>query len=157
MIQRVQSIFMFLGIVAILLVLFFPIWHKTNPDTQEVAQLNVMSLSYQKSGTVVKNTTTAYLVGLVFGSVALGFYSIFSYKNRLKQLRLNLVNIVFIMLILGLFVYFSYQGELLLPKPEKGAYGFSFFMPAVTVLFYSLANRFIRRDEALVRSADRLR
>lgn len=40
---------------------------------------------------------------------------------------------------------------------SEGTYGWGLALPLIGVLFIFLANRAIRKDEALVRSADRLR
>ena len=40
---------------------------------------------------------------------------------------------------------------------NPGGYQFGLFLPAIALFFNSLALRFIRKDEKLVRSMDRLR
>jgi hypothetical protein len=39
----------------------------------------------------------------------------------------------------------------------KGEYGYAMWLPAIAMLSNLVANRFIRKDEKLVRDADRLR
>ncbi|MFY7787454.1 MAG: DUF4293 family protein, partial [Thermoflexibacteraceae bacterium] len=48
MIQRVQSIFLFLIGVCMVVMLFVPIWTKENAATQEIAKLTALQLTYQK-------------------------------------------------------------------------------------------------------------
>jgi len=59
---------------------------------------------------------------------------------------------------LGLAVFFVNEGNALVGGPEDGAdFGIGFFLPVVALVLNALANRFIQRDERLVRDADRLR
>jgi len=51
-------------------------------------------------------------------------------------------------------VYFASQ---LAETYPGGKYGFGLYLPGIAVIGNLLANRFIRRDEKLVREADRLR
>jgi hypothetical protein len=63
--------------------------------------------------------------------------------------------------VLALILFFSRQGEDLLPQTNQIAgfenYEMGFFLVIIAMICNILANRFIRRDEKLVRSADRMR
>ena len=85
-------------------------------------------------------------------SAVLAIYSIFKYRN-LQQL-LNWLNIVINFTLLGIFVYrmLNSPGESFIS--EKGVGGFA---PVLSIVFLFMANKAIRRDEKLVKSADRLR
>jgi Domain of unknown function (DUF4293) len=157
MIQRIQSVFLFLVMVAMTLMLFFPLWEKQNLKTAEKATLSVLQLAYQKPQQAAQTQTTVYLAGLAGLSILLAGLSLFSYKNRKLQVMINLFNTFLLTLALIGCAYLSLQGEKMLALPERGQYLFGFFMPAVAVVCNALATRFIRRDEQLVRSVDRLR
>ncbi|MCS6966964.1 MAG: DUF4293 domain-containing protein [Cytophagales bacterium] len=157
MIQRIQSVFLFLVMVSMTLMLFFPLWHKQNLPTSEKAQLTVKALYYEKNGTTLFHRTTIYLgIGAAL-SIVLAGTSLVSYKNRRLQVLINLVNTLIIVGVLIGQVWLSFQGEKLFLPHTRGYYGFGFYMPAVALFWNALANRFIRRDEMLVRSMDRLR
>jgi hypothetical protein len=47
--------------------------------------------------------------------------------------------------------------ESLLQPELQGNYLMGFYLPVVALLFNLLSNRFIRKDEMLVKSADRIR
>lgn len=157
MIQRIQTVFLFLSIVAVVVMLFAPLWTKTNPQTGDLAQLTPMSLTYTQKAAVVSQQSSVYITVLAFVSIAFAFLSIFTYKNRMRQVLYNLLNILVLIAVLGCLIYFSMKGEKLFAEPVQGSFGLGYFMPAVAVLMNSLANRFIRRDEKLVKSVDRLR
>ena len=80
-------------------------------------------------------------------SVVLLLYSIFLFSNRKKQLLIN--NIAKFFLSATFFILFFAKGE---GMPKEGM--FVFIIPYILIL---LANRFIKKDERLVQSADRLR
>ena len=73
-------------------------------------------------------------------------------------MKLGLLNSLVMAALMGCAFYFSsYVGEDLIKTQEQGEYLSGFYLPAVGLLMNVLANRFIKRDEDLVRSMDRLR
>jgi len=87
----------------------------------------------------------AYITILVSSFLLL--YSIFLFKNRKKQLLFNQISKF--LLSVTFFILFFTKGDLF---PARGM--FVFIIPYVLIL---LANRFIKKDEKLVQSADRIR
>ena len=162
MIQRVQSIFLFVLGTCMILSLLFTSWQKTNTSTQEQATLNPFYLTYTKGGQLVNSTPTFYIAILAVASALIAFYSISRFRNRLLQIKLGALNSLVMAGVLGLNLYFSRQGEEILPQVNQATTGFEnykigFFLIIVAMICNILANRFIRRDENLVRSADRMR
>lgn len=99
--------------------------------------------------------TTEILVGMV-SVVLIGILTIlaiFSYKKRILQIRLNLVNLMINILLIGFFGYVTLTspGGIL---PEKGV---GLFILALNSMLLLLANRNISKDEKLVKSVDRIR
>tara|TARA_B100000900_G_C20577038_1_gene715771 strand:- start:1 stop:342 length:342 start_codon:yes stop_codon:yes gene_type:complete len=74
-------------------------------------------------------------------------YSIFLFKKRKKQLLFNQISKF--LLSVTFFILLFTKGELF---PARGM--FVFIIPYVLII---LANRFIKKDEKLVQSADRIR
>ena len=87
-------------------------------------------------------------------SAVLAIYSIFKYKKRSVQQWLNWLNILINFTLLGIFVYrmLNSPGESFISEKGVGV-----FVPVLSIVFLFLANKAIRRDEKLVKSADRLR
>ena len=93
---------------------------------------------------------------ILFGlSFTFSIISIFSYKKRQNQFVLNRLNMIFNLILLSLFVYRSLNlsGEAQVVS-EKGI---GMFLPILTIILLVLANNFIKKDEDLVKSVDRLR
>ncbi|GET45819.1 DUF4293 domain-containing protein [Capnocytophaga felis] len=136
MIQRIQSVYML--IVAVVSGVF-PL---------------IFSL-YTQAGTVVFAYRNDIASGILFAiSAVLAIYGIFKFKTRQTQFVLNRLNILINLTLLGIFVYrvLTSSGESLIS--EKGV---GIFLPVLSIVFLFLANQAIRRDENLVKSADRLR
>ena len=87
-------------------------------------------------------------------SAVVALYTIFKYKRRNIQQLLNWLNIVINFTLLGIFVYrmLNSPGESFISEKGVGV-----FVPVLSIVFLFLANKAIRRDEKLVKSADRLR
>ena len=146
MIQRIQSIFLFLAGGASFSVLGFPF--ATTDQPQSTSELFADS---------VYNTQDNIALMVFFGLAGLlAIADIFMYNNRPLQIRLGIFAFIanVIGLVLGIYLLmaegdnFSYQ----IVDDGLGAY-----LPIVAGILLLLAIRFIRKDEKLVRSADRLR
>lgn len=163
MIQRIQTVFLFLIAIAMICVLFLPIWSKTDTNGQEYV-LNAFSLAATTAATtsgttaasVSKATVAIAVLSILAALVAL--YEIFQYKNRLTQMKLGFLNTLLLAAVMGsCFYYVNYVGEEMLKSETRGEYEAGFYLPLLALALNALANRFIRRDEQLVRSVDRLR
>lgn len=163
MIQRVQSIFLLLVAISMIVMNFFPLWEKVDMDKGEKATLGTYELKYERFNEqtsdieVVSQSGTYYIALLSVIAAALAAYSIFRYDNRLTQIKLGALNSLIIGGTLGVTVYFIFDAETLLLPQQQGNYLPGFYFTAAALFFNALANRFIRRDERLVRSADRIR
>ncbi|WP_281226146.1 DUF4293 domain-containing protein [Flavobacterium aquiphilum] len=137
MIQRIQTIYLFLAFLMVgILPFVFPLW----------------TLSDGKDYYFMQNQFYVILFGL---SAAVTIYSIISYKKRQTQFVANRLNIVLNLILLGLFVYHSLNlsGE----APVVSEKGIGMFLPILTIVLLVLANKGIKKDEDLVKSVDRLR
>ncbi|MCS7004073.1 MAG: DUF4293 domain-containing protein [Cytophagales bacterium] len=158
MIQRVQTIFMFLAAVSMFSLLFVKIWGKTDLKANQVAELNAYTLTYQQGDELKFSKNVFYISVLAFLSSSLSVGAIVSYKNLMRQIQLNLINILLILVIMGITLYqVFYVGEKLFNPEKQGGYGIGFFLPLAAIFFINFANRYIRKDYELLKSVDRLR
>ena len=129
MIQRVQSIYLLFSIIFMIAITYFlPVL--INEEAE-------VFFTYQFIYAHISILVSSFLL----------LYSIFLFKNRKKQLLLNQISKF--LLSATFFILFFTKGELF---PYRGM--FVFIIPYVHIL---LANRFIKKDEKLVQSADRIR
>ncbi|MBO2030005.1 DUF4293 domain-containing protein [Siccationidurans ginsengisoli] len=158
MIQRIQSVFLLLLALAMLSLLALPLWHKVDGLTHQELTLSAFNFS---AVNMPKPTTGApvWIIGvLALASAAVAVYEIFQFRNRFTQLKLGAVNILLLVATFGAAFYFSNQGEAFLNPKLEGQFQPAFYLPTLGLMLNLLANRFIRRDEQLVRNSyDRLR
>ncbi|WP_027377005.1 DUF4293 family protein [Kaistella palustris] len=86
--------------------------------------------------------------------VLLGFLSILSYKERKRQILLNNISMIINALLLGLLAYWLLTLPGGIDFPEKGIEP---IFPLISVVGLLIANMYIRKDDRLVKSVDRLR
>nr|WKN40004.1 DUF4293 domain-containing protein [Tunicatimonas sp. TK19036] len=161
MLQRVQSIFLLGVAICMGSLLMVNIWEETLIEQDKVLVLDAYALESvtltSEIGEPNQEQSAWPIAVLATLAVATAFFEIFRYHNRLLQIKLGLLNSLLIGGALAAIVYFSFEGEELSANTVQGEYEIGIYLPAVAMLLNLLANRFIRRDEQLVRSADRLR
>lgn len=86
--------------------------------------------------------------------VITGALSIFSFKNRKRQILLNTISIIINALLIGVLAYWLLNLSGGIHFPEKGIEP---IFPLIAVICLLIANIYIRKDERLVKSVDRLR
>ncbi|GAB1446510.1 hypothetical protein MASR2M41_22940 [Flammeovirgaceae bacterium] len=88
-------------------------------------------------------------------AATIAFFEIGKFQNRLLQIKLGAFNSLFMAGNIGAAVYFA--TDLIKTNQEAGEYGVAVFLPIVAMVSNMVANRFIRKDEKLVKDSDRLR
>ncbi len=157
MIQRIQTIFLILALISGALLFYFPLaqfYHEFFGNYKLfVTELKSMDPD-------PKITTSFWFVSPLWlmagATVILSLVSIFLYKNRLSQLRLVSFNIL-LNISLVVLVFIIYSDKITKLTQIEPSYQIGIFLPLISVVFLVLANRFIRKDETLVKSTDRLR
>lgn len=157
MIQRIQTLFLVLALISGVLVFFFPL---ANYYHELYGNYKLFVTDLKSMDPDPKITTSIWFTSPLWviagASVILTLISVFLYKNRLTQLKLVaftiLLNISFVVL-----VFIIYSNKITGLTQIEPSYQIGIFFPLITLVFLILANRFIRKDEALVKSADRLR
>ena len=162
MIQRVQTIFLFLVAVAMLTVTSTTIWEQVNPDQTQKIKLTAWNLSTYaiengQEGALLAEKGVFYIGILAIAAAALALYSLSQFKNRTKQMFLNMINSLLMGTTLGVVVYQSYQANTDFNPAVQGAFVIGFYAIVAGIILNVISNRFIRRDEMLVKSVDRIR
>ena len=86
--------------------------------------------------------------------ILFSFITILSFKDRKRQILLNKISIFINALLLGLLAYWLLNLSGGINFPEKGIEP---LFPLLSIICLLMANHFIRKDERLVKSVDRLR
>jgi type II secretory pathway component PulF len=148
--QRIQTVFLAVAVIALLSSLVLPIW------TMEInGEANVLTAFYYLKGDSYHYNPYSLTAILAIAAATLAVTEITKYRNRLTQMKLGALNSLFLMGTIGSAAYFATQ--LIKTLESGGQYGFGLWLPCVAVVCNLLANRFIRKDEKLVRDSERLR
>lgn len=135
MIQRIQTVYLAIAfLVTGVLPYVFPLWTVDG-----------------KAHYFMEHMPYALLFGL---STVLSLLAIFFYNKRQHQFVMGRLNLISNVILLGLLVYRTLTLSGGTKVPEKGI---GLVLPLVAIVFVALANKAIKRDEELVKSADRLR
>lgn len=145
MIQRIQSIFLLIAAASFGGLFMLPLAVSDKPTAQFLADK------------VYDVTDHIALLILALAGAILALVAIFLFKNRPLQLKLGYVVIsMAILLPLAAFLLFTNQAPMMDSavhvEDQAGV-----FLPGGAILFTALANYFIRKDDKLVKSMDRLR
>lgn len=155
MIQRIQSIYLLL-VAAITAVLFFiPIAQFKFND--QIIHLKALGVEVPESLHGLVDVNTLPIIGVLGLIVLLSLFSIFLYKKRLLQIKINKLNILINCIFVAVIYYFYIDKLSNAFEFVKQASLIKLAFPAVNMLVLFLANKSIRKDENLVRAADRLR
>jgi len=143
MIQRIQTIYLLLAsIISGVLIFVFNLWKSIEKN------IFAFDLLYSDSY-LLKGIPISFIV-----SALLAFVAIFIFKNRKLQFVIGRLTILINLILLGVLIYVS------LTLPGEAAVsekGIGMFIPVLAILLLVLANKAIKKDEDLVKSADRLR
>lgn len=155
MIQRIQTLY--LGIASILLIVLFmvniPLLELTGEDASY--QLTQIGLEMHADTGVEKiGQAYAVMVSLVL-SLLLSIYAVMQYRNR--KFQITLVRFAMLMQLAFIASVVFYLTRLQEMTEGEVSYSPLLLVPIVNIVLYVLAIRGIRKDEELVRSADRLR
>lgn len=148
--QRIQTVFLLVAIISLIAAILFPIWvHESADQTRKL-----FAFHYSISGQHPTYFPYAITAILAIASITLSIIEIGKYKNRMLQMKLGALNSLFLAgTILSAFL-FSNQ---LTKEFQGGQFGLGLWLPGIAVICNLLANRFIRRDEKIVRDSNRLR
>jgi hypothetical protein len=155
MIQRIQSFYLLVIFILSLVTLFSPMAGLHNVETSALYELNYRGLFSVEAGSQSLQTSVWMLTAILVLVPVISLISIFLFKKRLIQIRMTIFNIVLSAGFYGmLFIYLWQFGKSLDAK---------FFVelvaafPLVNIILGVLTVRAIGKDEALVRSLDRIR
>ncbi len=149
--QRIQTVFLVVAILSLLASLVLPIW-----IIEVDGEVNVLTPFYYLRGDSYQYNPYSLTALLAIASATLAFIEITKFKNRLTQMKIGALNSLFLAATIGSSFYFATQLMKGLAN-GGGQYGLGMWLPGVAVLCNLLANRFIRKDEKLVRDSDRIR
>lgn len=160
MIQRIQSLLL-AGVVILLTInLFVPIWSSNGAAKNfDFITVTASSIDYGFAKTPKQTTIPVYYSGgLITLAIGLALFIVFQYKKRALQIMLCSILTLLLLGILGsYFITIPKAKNLMISPPPDGDYGIGYFLPIISILLVVAARYFIKKDDDLVKSVDRLR
>ena len=155
MIQRIQSVFVFAVLVASVACFFFPFWIYIGADYSY--EIGLLSIKLTEGNPQNITLGTLPILVLVTISAILSIVSLFMYKNRQTQLKINNYNLFLNIFLIGtIYIWIPYIFNSALPNAQS-IWQIGLIFPLLSLVFLVFANKFIKKDEKLVRSSDRIR
>lgn len=147
MIQRIQTVYLSISIILLGLIFWLPL-----------AEINASGQIYLFDIKGMHKAEELFFSGLpliLFLSliVILHLVVLFSYKNRIRQIRILIFNLVLLLGLFAIFFWFAYMGF----KGAQVGFRIAAAFPIIAIILDYLAIRAIGKDEALIRSMNRIR
>ncbi len=154
MIQRIQTVFLLLSIALISSMFLMPIGEVAVDNHVYIYDYHGFSEETSNGLHLLQKSYST--ISFIFIIVIINIVAIFLFKNRKLQMRLALYNLILMISMTGLSVYMLYHtfGEY---KQAVISFDTAIILPLIAAVLNYLAFVRIRRDEALVRSIDRIR
>ncbi len=157
MIQRVQSLWLLAAAITLLGLFIFP--YVSFIDLVGLGKQIFVTGIYSSVNNEMSRESTAIPQAIFAGIVAIfPLVIIFLFKDRKRQLLFVGIEILLIIL-LGLWMFMSANAVLdaISQSLKAGNIGVGFFLLPVAIIFLAMAISGIRKDDKLIKSADRLR
>ncbi|MBI9068543.1 MAG: DUF4293 domain-containing protein [Salinivirgaceae bacterium] len=151
MIQRIQSIYLFAAAVLAILFYLFPL--AVFDNSTEVFEFYACHIKSSQNTDLGFNLIPLAVLPVL--STLISLLAIFSFKNRALQMKLGKLNylVLFSVLIVS-GIYFNKMSGIV---NAAGNPGFIAIFPVISIIFVFMANRAIKKDDRLIKSADRIR
>ena len=152
MIQRIQSVYLLLVAILLVVALCLPVGQFIGPD-------GIAAHIFKPLGVTLADgnfQSTWGLFGILLLSAIIALCTIFLFRNRMLQVRMTVFGSL---LLIGYYIAFFAFMFILKNDLNAMAFqlGWALCLPAVCIILNYLAFRAIYRDELMVKAADRLR
>jgi hypothetical protein len=153
--QRKQTVFLAIAIACLIGMIFFPVWEGKNETTRMTLYPLYYGVKEGDAATAIVYFPYCIIAILGIAAATIAAMEIGKFENRLLQLKLGALNSLLTAGCMGSAAYLAIK--LIQANHISGGYGISLYFPAVAMVCNAIANRFIRKDENLVKDSDRLR
>ena len=150
MIQRKQTVFLFLALLATIACLCLPVGSFVPQGMGTENQLMNLWINEANGG---RNFSVWALFAILLVTCPINTFAIFDYHNRKRQARFCMFSML---MIIGWYIVYGVFSQVLMPGFTFHV-GFAACLPLIAFILLWLARHSILADEALVRAADRIR
>lgn len=150
MIQRKQTVFLFLALLATIACLCLPVGSFEPQGMGTENQLMNLWINETNEG---RNFNVWALFAILLVTCPINTFAIFDYHNRKRQARFCMFSML---MIIGWYIVYGVFSQVLMSGFTFHV-GFAACLPLIAFILLWLARHSILADEALVRAADRIR
>ena len=152
MIQRIQTVFLFVSLCFLVPMFFSPVAEMIY-ETGEIFAFNLTGFYQIEAETTImlSNQYSILMLGILI--VALNLIIILMYKSRVLQMRLCIYNILLLVGLVGIVLFVLYT----VPNVRSVSFSLPAVFPVISLILHYLAFRGVRRDEMMVQALSRLR
>ena len=164
MIQRIQTLYLIITILLSGSLFFLPLSIKIIPHTSsqdttlKVAyMMNIYGVTKYENDKPVSHTKDFFLLLLNASTALISIAAIGLYKKRKVQIKLNRLSLLLVTAFMVLDFYFSDAMGYEITANIKPEYQAGSYFPLLQIILLMITTRAIKKDDDLVRSAERIR
>ncbi|MET3611182.1 MULTISPECIES: DUF4293 domain-containing protein [Mucilaginibacter] len=155
MLQRIQSIYLLFASLVLFALFFFPLAH--NVYVNDKPSSIMVTGIYQDVNGVQQHTQTFVALAAITAIVALiPLVIIFLYKNRKQQIAFC-YSAILVLIGYSFWMAQTVKGAAGSITLDTRTMGIGLFLTSLSIILIIFAQKSIKKDEKLVKSADRLR
>jgi len=155
MIQRIQSLYLFVALIASSLLIFMP-FARFFTGGNTVYEFSMIGMKLVTADETTMVMMPVFMLSVLIILVVLILASLLMFKNRIKQMRTVALAFLLNAILIGLIFYFSDKFA-----TEYGSTAnyknIGTLLPVLTLLMLLLANKAIKSDEIKMRKSKRIR
>lgn len=157
MLQRIQSLLLLLSGICMAVFLSTNSFVKNLSETESII-VNPYHVLHANGALAISDKSIFYVAVMAAIAVGVAIFTIFQYKNRVKQMLFVALNSLLMGASLATTVYHIKNDAIAIGDANiDGTWGIGIYAAFAGLAANWLANRFIKRDEKLVKDADRMR
>lgn len=149
MLQRKQSLFLIAAMFLIVSNLFVPFI-----SSQDLIFNSFRIDNLSTDANIVINTFPIAIYAIIL--VLVHLFAFFLFKNRPLQMRITMLSLLLSIAFYGIILFYHFMSQSQI-KMEFNQYGFGLITPILAAVFDFMAYNGIKKDEKIVRDADRFR
>lgn len=153
MIQRIQTLFLLIVSALLGILIASPFATVIKESSQLIFTLRVFEVVAPVGQRVELSLLPVVILTLL--CISISIITILLFRKRMLQIRLCVANTILLLGLQGLLYYYSRVAVSIIEGSTS--FHLTFIFPLVCAILTFLALRAVARDEALVRSSDRLR
>jgi len=151
MIQRIQSVYLL--IAGILTLLIYKLSIASYLVNEIVYSLFVCHITHPEGDQALISVIPMAILPIL--STFFSFFALIRFNNRAFQVKLGKINLLILITLLVVQVIYFFKVSSILSV--KGTPQFGAILPLIALILVLMANRAIKKDDDLIRSADRIR